>query len=321
MKNPAPIIAVVGSLNVDHTFHVREIPTRGMTVPAAGAITCYGGKGANQALAAARAGGAVRMIGCVGADAAGENYVQALEAEGLDLSGITRSVTEPTGSAFILVDDSGENLIVVHGGANQTLQPTDVEKNQDAIISAQMLLLQLECPLPAVRKAAALAQAARVRVILNPSPWHDELRHTPIPTDVLIVNEHEASLLLGADWPTLVQDPAALCDSAHTQCLIITAGSSPTRVFSRTEKKPLVISPPTVTPVDTVGAGDTFAGALAVALGEGLSLTAAVHFANTAGALATLKAGAQPAIPTRAEITKAADPACGIGSLRASDPT
>jgi ribokinase len=315
----APVIAVVGSLNVDHTFHVREIPSGGMTVAATGASTCYGGKGANQALAAARAGGAVRLIGCVGTDEAGKNYQQALAAEGLDVSGLVHTHDHPTGSAFILVDAQGENMIVVHGGANQALQPDHLEKNAAAITSAQSLLLQLECPLPTVRKAAALARAAQVRVILNPSPWHDSLKSESIETDVLIVNEHEAELFFGASWDEPGQRPAARCAAAHTQILIITAGGAPTRVFSRADDAEFSVAPPVVRPIDTVGAGDTFAGALAVALAEGMPLRDAVHFANTAGALATLKMGAQPSIPTRAEITRAGGRACDTESPRAND--
>ena len=291
MNSLRPRIAVVGSLNVDHTLRVPRLPGAGETLAASGAFTCFGGKGANQAIAAARAGGEVSIIGCVGEDDFGSSYLKYLREEGIHTDGVIRSST-PTGSAFIAVDDAGENLIIVNAGANHAITVKDVEAAAATIAQADALLLQLECPLAVVKRAAEIAHQAGVRVILNPSPWIEGWNEAGIPIDVLIVNEHEATTLMGGKGseakPTL-------------PLLVVTRGSDSTLAYSRTEGV-VEARPPKVCPVDTVGAGDSFAGALAVALTEGRELRDAIAFANAAGALATLKAGAQPSIPQRAEI-------------------
>lgn len=276
-----PKIVVVGSLNVDHTLRVPHIPAPGETLTSSSMLTCFGGKGANQAVAAARAGGAVSMIGCVGVDDFGTRYLDALKAEGIDTSGILRSET-PTGSAFIAVDDHGENSIIVNPGANHAITPEDLEQHANLILEADVLLLQLECPLPVVRRAAEIAREAGVRVILNPSPLGEAFLAERFEVDVLIVNEGEAERIT----------PNRELSEAMCRQLIITRGADAT--LSISEAGVAEIQPPNVVPVDTVGAGDTFAGAFAV-MGD-------IAFANTAGALATLKSGAQPSIPTRDEI-------------------
>ena len=276
-----PKIVVVGSLNVDHTLRVPHIPAPGETLTSSSMLTCFGGKGANQAVAAARAGGAVSMIGCVGVDDFGTRYIEALKAEGIDTSGILRSET-PTGSAFIAVDDCGENSIIVNPGANHAITPEDLEKHAHLIRRTDVLLLQLECPLPVVRRAAEIAREAGVRVILNPSPLGEAFLAERFEVDVLIVNEGEAEQIT----------PNRELSEAMCRHLIITRGADAT--LSISEAGVAEIQPPNVVPVDTVGAGDTFAGAFAV-MGD-------IAFANAAGALATLKSGAQPSIPTRDEI-------------------
>lgn len=287
MSVQCPRIVVVGSLNVDHTLRVPHIPAPGETLAASGMLTCFGGKGANQAVAAARAGGAVSMIGCVGEDDFGTRYVEALVSEGIDTTGVLRS-TLPTGTALIAVDDQGENSIIVNAGANHAITLEDIEKHVGLIRGADALLLQLECPLAVVLRAAEIARDAGVRVVLNPSPLSAEYLAARFAVDVLIVNEGEAAQIT----------PERNLAEAMCRHLIITRGAEST--LSITEDGVEEITPPKVTPVDTVGAGDTFAGAFAVASGEGRE--DAIRFANAAGALATLKAGAQPAIPTRAEI-------------------
>lgn len=282
-----PKIVVVGSLNVDHTLRVPHIPAPGETLAASGMLTCFGGKGANQAVAAVRAGGAVSMIGCVGQDDFGARYMEALNSEGIDTTGVLRSGM-PTGSAFIAVDDRGENSIIVNAGANHAITTEDVEKYAGLIRGADALLLQLECPLEVVQRAAEIARDAGVRVVLNPSPLSAVYLAARFAVDVLIVNEGEAAQIT----------PNRNLREAMCRHLIITRGAEST--LSITADGVMEIAPPKVTPVDTVGAGDTFAGAFAVASGEGRG--DAIRFANAAGALATLKAGAQPAIPMRAEI-------------------
>jgi len=287
MTAQRPRIVVVGSLNVDHTLRVPHIPVPGETLTSSSMLTCFGGKGANQAVAAARAGGAVSMIGCVGQDDFGTRYVESLHSEGINTTGIIRSAA-PTGSAFIAVDDRGENSIIVNAGANHALTLKDVENQAGLIREADALLLQLECPLAVVQRAAEMARAAGVRVVLNPSPLSAQYLAARFEVDVLIVNEGEAEQIT----------PQRTLREAMCRHLIITRGAEST--LSITEEEVTGIMPPKVTPVDTVGAGDTFAGAFAVASSEGRE--DAICFANAAGALATLKSGAQPAIPTRGEI-------------------
>lgn len=283
----APSIVVVGSLNVDHTLRVPRIPAPGETLTSSSMLTCFGGKGANQAVAAARAGGRVALIGCVGVDDFGKRYIEALKGEGIDTSGVLRSET-PTGSAFIAVDDAGENSIIVNPGANYAITVADIEKHASLICGAEALLLQLECPLPVVRRAAEIAREAGVRVILNPSPLSEAFLTERFEVDVLIVNEGEAERIT----------PNRELKEAMCGHLIITRGAGAT--LSITQEGLAEMQPPSVVPVDTVGAGDTFAGAFAV--------TGDIAFANAAGSLATLKAGAQPAIPMRDEVLRFVSP-------------
>lgn len=278
---PAPRIAVFGSLNIDHSFCVPRIPLPGETLIAQSAHSCFGGKGANQAIAAARAGAAVHMAGCVGDDDVGHRYIAYLKREGVCTDAIQLSAEAATGSAFIAVDSEGENSIIVNPGANYAVIPAELPP-------VDVLLLQLECPVPVVAKIANSAHEAGTRVILNPSPWDDAVLAVGMPIDVLIVNEREA---------------AQAGDRLRTELRIVTRGSAPTLAYSASHG-PIAISPPSVDPVDTVGAGDAFAGAFAVAYARGLELADAIGFANSAAALATLKPGAQVAIPRRVEIEK-----------------
>ena len=291
------IIAVVGSLNVDHTFRVLRLPLPGETLTASGALTCFGGKGANQAVAATRAGAEVQMLACVGEDDSGAGYLDYFRRQGIGTSGIAVTPNTPTGSAFITVDDGGENSIVVNPGANHSLSVDMINEQAEAIRTADVLLLQLETPLPSVRRAAEIARDAGVRVILNPSPWNAELAAAPLPSDVLIANIPEASALAGRDIGTEALDS----QSFNTRTLIVTRGSESTLAFPD-DSEQIEILPPKVTPVDTVGAGDTFAGAFAFSHATGASLREAITFANAAAALTTLKPGAQSAIPERSEV-------------------
>lgn len=274
-------IAVVGSLNVDHTWRVPHIPGPGETLMSSHMWTCFGGKGANQAVAAARAGGCVAMIGCVGIDDFGTRYIEALKAERIDTTGVVRSEM-PTGSAFIAVDDEGENSIIVNPGANHAITVADIDKHAELIRRADALLLQLECPLPVARRAAAIAREMGVKVILNPSPLSEAFLTDRFEVDVLIVNEGEAAKLM----------PDGDFKRANCRQLILTRGAASTILMTADQVE--AFPPPKITPLDTVGAGDTFAGVFAVS-GD-------IAFANAAGALATLKAGAQPSIPMRNEI-------------------
>ena len=289
-----PIISVVGSLNVDLTFRVPHFPGPGETLTASQALTAFGGKGANQAVAAARAGARVRMIGCLGNDEPGKRYRDYLAGEGIDHAGVLAG-SEPTGTAFITVDGEGENTIVVHPGANHEL----TEAKMDGLVShfrdSAVTLLQLECPLDAVVRAAGVAKKAGATVIFNPSPWSPESMERNIPFDILIVNEREEEGLRSGNGMACIQE--------RCEAIIVTRGAQSTRVITG-DGDTLEVEPPSVSPVDTVGAGDTFAGVFAFAHAEGLGLLDSVRMANTAAALATLKPGAQEAMPVRAEIEK-----------------
>jgi ribokinase len=294
-----PKIVVVGSLNVDHTLRVPHIPAPGETLTASASFTCFGGKGANQALAAARAGGDVTLIGCVGEDDFGARYIEHLRSEGIHTGAIVKAGPS-TGCAFITVEDSGENSIVVSPGANHALRPLHVEEHAALIRSAAGLLLQLECPLPGVLRAIGIAAAAGVPVILNPSPLTSEFVQARVEVDTLILNAHEAASLVSMTPAEIDAEPQCARTTARCRQMIITRGGDPTLVI--TARGILNVVPPQVTPVDTVGTGDAFAGAYAVACASGMPLEEAIHFANAAGALATQRMGAQPSIPLREAI-------------------
>ncbi len=289
-----PRIAVVGSLNIDLFYQVERFPLPGETITGLGTEIHFGGKGANQCLAARRAGAVVEMIGCLGQDDHGKNYRAFLTESGTGTDGITTTPTHPSGSALILTESSGQNVIVVEPGANGQLSPAMVEAQAGRIETADVLLLQLECPLETVRRAATIAAESQTRIILNPSPWQDAFLEAAIPFDDLILNETEAACYFG-------QPDLAKITHEGPSTIIITRGEQSTLCLKPDGSREEVPSFPVV-PIDTVGAGDSFAGAYAVAVAEGLPIREAISFANAAGALATLKSGAQSAIPYRKSI-------------------
>ncbi len=283
-------VCVTGSLNLDHVASVSALPAPGQTVTASGFVLRHGGKGANQAVAAARQGATVSMIGAIGQDAAGTAYRERLLNEGIAVQHI-KETEEPTGTALINLLPSGENTIVVFPGANQTLSPEDVTWAGEAIQSAEILLVQLEVPVETVVNAIQIANRSGTRVIFNPSPFRPDFPWAEVFIDVLIVNEGEAEQL-DATAPDGEDLPIG--------CLIITHGAEPVEVIM--PDGDFTFQPPSVTPVDTVGAGDTFAGTLAARLALGDSIQSAVAIANTAAARSTLQVGAQEAMPYAAEI-------------------
>jgi ribokinase len=248
---------------------------------------------------AARAGADVSLIGCIGEDEHGRRYLEHLKREDIQTE-ILLTRDAPTGSAFIAVDDRGENSIIVHPGANALLTIEHIDRCAPVLKRADAVLLQLECPLPAVARAAAIALAAGRRVIVNPSPFAPEAPELLRGADVWIVNGSEFHGLreTAGTGPLSVND--ALLESLACTTLVVTNGGDATLLVTKGEKAS--IPPPRVTPVDTVGAGDTFAGAFAVFLCESRPLEESVQLANIAGALATLKPGAQASIPSRALI-------------------
>jgi ribokinase len=306
MSSVKPRVVVVGSLNLDYIARVQRLPMAGETVAAEGLIRRFGGKGANQAVAASRQGARVSMLGCVGKDGEGNLYIKRLRAEGIDASGIVRTKQSPTGTALIAVDGSGENIIVVEQGANGQLKPGSVRRFQNSILSADALLLQLEVPLDSVIEAVRIANRAEVPVIFNPSPWRTGFPWGSFIIDTLIVNVIEAEAIFGKRWEGQRKGLAfwrrVMATRAITN-LIITRGKHSTVYLNSSGYGEVPAFP--VKPVDTVGAGDVFAGTFAARRAQGIDIAKAIEQANCAGALATLKQGAQEASPSMSETNQA----------------
>ena len=292
-------IVVVGSLNMDLVVRTPRIPTPGETIIGHALHMLPGGKGANQAVAAARLGAQVAMVGRVGGDAFAQPLLANLAANRVDHTWVAEDAGEATGVALIEVDDAGQNSIVVVSGANARLSPADAEAAAAAIAAAQVLLLQLESPLETVLRAAQLARASGVTVILNPAPARALPAELLRTVDVLIPNESETALLTGL--------PAASLEEAKAAAQALLADGVPTVVLTLGERGALLAQPQglahfpafPVTPVDTTAAGDAFVGGFAVALAEGKPLELAVRWGNAAGALAATQLGAQPSLLDR----------------------
>jgi ribokinase len=260
-------VCVVGSLNIDLVTEVANHPAPGETVRGAGLVRRPGGKGANQALAAAMAGASSRLVGRIGPD--GVRYRQGLVDRGVDCSNVQVVPDQPTGHALIAVDRRGENTIIVVPGANAALTPDELP--MDVLRSADVLLLQLEVPIPTVLRASRAAAEAGVRLVLNPSPWTALSTEILTLADPVIVNEHEADRL-----------PVGV---ARSVC--VTLGGAGARW------EDTVVPAPMVDMVDTTGAGDAFAGTLAAALASHADRKLALRAAVAAGAHACTYAGAQ----------------------------
>ena len=307
MKNAhrsKPVILVIGSANIDLTITTPRLPRPGETVGGGKFTTTAGGKGANQAVAAARAGGLVRFVARVGTDAFGRQSLDSLAGAGVNIRAVFQTPRDPTGVALIVVGENGENSIAVAPGANDALTPNDVRKSAPAFEGADALLLQMEVPPATVEFAARTAAARGIPVILNPAPADRVtgvlLRHVSILTP----NESEAAALtnLPIDSLETAGQAAARLAARGPKSVIITLGARGALVWS--EGQSTHIPGHNVKPVDTTAAGDIFNGALAVGLAEGLPLTEAVRFANAAAAISVTRRGAQSSAPTRREIER-----------------
>ncbi|MDX2395990.1 ribokinase [Streptomyces sp. DK15] len=288
-------IAVLGSTNMDLVAYVPKAPRLGETVTGREFRTVPGGKGANQAVAAARLGGEVVMIGAVGADEFGVRLRAALHARGVDTVAL-RTVEGASGTAHITVDDEGANSIIVIPAANALV--TALETGDDArIAAADSLLLQLELPLEVVLAGALAARAHGVRTILTPAPAQPLPAGLLAATDLLVPNEHEAAALTGLTDPHRAAE-ALLQDVPE---VVITLGAAGVLHAVR-GREPLTVPAPRVRAVDTTAAGDTFVGALAVALGEGRPMPQALVWAACAAALSVQRPGAQDSMPDRADL-------------------
>ncbi|MGQ4387422.1 ribokinase [Streptomyces sp. SAS_270] len=288
-------IAVLGSTNMDLVAYVAKAPQRGETVTGREFRTVPGGKGANQAIAAARSGADVSMIGAVGADAFGSQLRATLEHSGVDTDHL-RTIEGPSGTAHIVVDDEGGNAIVVIPGANGTvdhLAPGD----ESLIAGADALLLQLEIPLAGVRVGAEAARRHGVRTVLTPSPAQPLPAELLAVTDLLVANELEAATLTGVTDPQ--QAATALLDLVPEAVITLGAAGS---LYAARGTEPFAVPAPRVAAVDSTGAGDTFVGALAVALAEGRPVGEALAWASAAASLSVQRLGASSSMPYRPEI-------------------
>lgn len=283
---------VVGSINVDLVFTSEIRPKAGETVMGSTFSTIPGGKGANQAVAASKLGASSCMVGCIGNDQNGEFSINNLNLMNVDTSCIKKTDNAPTGVANIVVAEH-DNSIIVIAGANYEITKEDIDKCKDVILSADIVLLQLEIPLDVVEYTADMCRKNNVRVLLNPAPAV-ELPKTLIENATYITpNEHELNIILGK------QNNVDETIKMYPNKIIVTMGSRGVKYFDGSEMK--IVPSYNVEVVDTTGAGDTFCGGLAAALVRGDNLEDAIKFANKAAAISITKLGAQSGMPTLEE--------------------
>jgi ribokinase len=291
-------VVVLGSLNRDYVVQVPRLPVAGQTVTGAGLLTFSGGKGANQAVAAARLGAGVTLVGRVGDDDAGRALLEGIAAEGVDVSGVSRDLSAPTGAALILVEEGGQNLIAVAPGANAMVGDEEVTRAVGSLRPGDLLVLQLEIPIAAVRAAVRSAAPVGARVILNAAPpaaLDDETLHS---LEVLVVNEDEAQALAGGP----ADEAAAALAGRGPGTVVVTLGER--GAFLTDRDGDVFVAPPGVRAVDATAAGDAFVGALATALATGAGPRGAVSLANAAGAAATTMVGAMASLPRREDLQR-----------------
>lgn len=296
------MIVSFGSINMDLVVHTPRFPLPGETLTGSTFTTVPGGKGANQAVAAARLGARTSMVGCVGADAFGSELRAALQAAGCDISGVTTRQDTRSGVAAILIDGAAENMIIVVPGANGSIAAADLTRLDAALTGARVLLLQLEIPLAAVVAAAELARRRSVTVVLDPAPAQELPAELYPLVDILTPNEHEAAILTGTPLAdeTSVAAAATALRNRGARSVVITCGTRGVYASGPDVNRFYPAIP--VTAVDSVAAGDAFNGALAVALAEGRPFTTAVQWGLAGGACAVTRPGAQAAMPDRAAL-------------------
>lgn len=295
-------ILIVGSSNTDMVIKTQKFPSPGETILGGKFLMNAGGKGANQAVAAARTGGNVTFVGKIGNDIFGKQAVQQLKEEGINVDFVSVDEENPSGVALITVDSKGENSIVVAPGSNGTLSSSDFDKASNVLDESEYVLMQLEIPISTVEHIAQMAGKKQKKVVLNPAPaarLSDELLKN---ISIITPNESEAELLTGikvTDEQSALK-AASLLHAKGIETVIITMGAA--GAFLLSHGKHEIIRAPKVEPVDTTAAGDTFNGALVVALSEGKSITESIVFANKAAAISVTRIGAQASVPYRKEI-------------------
>jgi ribokinase len=293
-------ILVIGSLNMDLVVNAPCLPKRGETVLGSLFAVFPGGKGANQAVAAARAGGQVCLLGKIGVDDFGQQLLESLKNSGVSTELVGQQADCTTGVALITVDEKGDNTIVVVPGANSTVLVADLKQAENLIAEVKVLVLQLEIPIKTVDHAVFLAKKHRVPVVLNAAPVDALNDATLAGLDYLVVNETELQQVSGTVG---LEDLNPACDlllRRGVRNVVVTLGSYGVYVYNHQERFQLPAH--TVPVIDSTAAGDAFVGAFAAALVRGASLQEAAAWGNAAGALAVTKAGAQPSLPTEAEI-------------------
>jgi len=297
-------VCVLGSLNLDLVCRVAELPKPGETVMGHGVERLPGGKGANQAVAAARSGAHTRLVGAVGRDEAGETMLAAMAEAGVETGAVARLAAHPTGQAYIWVSQAGENSIVVAGGANLAVTPGML--GATALAGCRVLLAQLETPVAAIEALFSAAPDRRLR-LLNAAPAILEARRLFPLVDILIVNETELASFAGVT--VMAEDADAVAAAARSlisrpgQTVVVTLGKAGAVAVTAAER--IVVGGRAARVVDTTGAGDCFCGALAARLADGADLADALQWANAAAALSTERLGAAPSMPTHEAIAAA----------------
>ena len=290
-------ITVVGSLNMDISITVPKIPDLGETVIGDGLMLCPGGKGANQAVAAAKLGGKVSMIGCVGNDAHGKSLLNNLSVNNVDIDSVKVLDDIPSGLALIGIYD-GDNMIFVYPGANSHITPEIIEANEELIKDSSLMVLQLEIPMETVEFAVSLSKKYKVKVLLDPAPARQLSDKLLSQVDILTPNQNECEIITGKKIEDIddVKKAISVIKDMGVKQVIVTMGSEGV-IYNRQNE--IIYKPAQkVKVVDTTAAGDSFNGALAVALSQGKSLDEAIDFANIVGSLTVTKKGAQPSLPT-----------------------
>lgn len=300
MKN----IVVIGSSNTDMVVKTSHLPVPGETVLGGDFFMNAGGKGANQAVAAARYGNRVVFVAKTGNDLFGEQVRKSMKEDGIVTDYVFIDEEHPSGVALITIDQKAENCIVVAGGANMYLKPEDIDKAKEEILGGDVVLMQLETPIETVEYAANMAAEAGVKVILNPAPAPAEPLSKELISNLYLItpNRSEASRLTGIEVTDLAsaQRAALALYDMGAKNVIVTLGSEGSLVYDG--HMMMRVEAIKVEAVDTTAAGDTYNGVLASVIAEGKSLIDAVHEANIAGAISVTRMGAQPAAPTREEI-------------------
>lgn len=295
-------LVVLGSINADHILNLESFPRPGETVTGSQYQVAFGGKGANQAVAAGRSGANIAFIACTGDDATGERVRKQLASDNIDVEPVTVVAGESTGVALIFVNGEGENVIGIHAGANAALSTTLVAEQQQRIARADALLMQLESPLESVQAAAEIAHRNNTTVVLNPAPARALSDDLLALVDIITPNETEAEKLTGVRVSN-DDEAARAAQVLHDKgigTVIITLGSR--GVWASQQGNGQRVPGFKVQAIDTIAAGDTFNGALMTALLEGEALPDALRFAHAAAAIAVTRKGAQPSVPWRKEI-------------------